>query len=91
MTSFFPMFMKLAGRHCLVVGAGHVGEPKIAGLIDTGARIHVVAIEASSQVHEWAEAGKIELAAPPVCTERSRRQISCRSGHGEPEPERIYL
>lgn len=61
MTNLFPMFMKLAGRHCLVVGAGKVGEPKIGGLIDTGARIHVVTLEASSQVYEWAEAGKIEL------------------------------
>src|SRR3979411_1707271 len=55
------MFMKLAGKQCLVVGAGKVGEPKIGGLIDTGARTHVVAIAASDQVREWAEAGKIEL------------------------------
>src|ERR1700675_116996 len=55
------MFMKLAGKQCLVVGAGKVGEPKIGGLIDTGARIHVVAIAASEQVREWADAGKIEL------------------------------
>ena len=61
MTSMFPMFMKLAGKQCLVVGAGKVGEPKIGGLIDTGARIHVVAIAASDQVREWANAGKIEL------------------------------
>jgi precorrin-2 dehydrogenase/sirohydrochlorin ferrochelatase len=55
------MFMKLAGKQCLVVGAGKVGEPKIGGLIDTGARIHVVAIVASDQVREWADTGKIEL------------------------------
>ena len=61
MTNLFPMFMKLAGKQCLVVGAGKVGEPKIVGLIDTGARIHVVAITASDQVREWADAGKIEL------------------------------
>ena len=61
MTSLFPMFMKLAGRRCLVVGGGRVGEPKIGGLIDTGAHIHVVALEAGAQVHEWADAGKIEL------------------------------
>src|ERR1700716_3598566 len=53
--------MKLAGKQCLVVGAGKVGEPKIGGLIDTGARIHVAAITASDQVREWADAGKIEL------------------------------
>jgi len=60
-TSLFPMFMKLAGKQCLVVGAGKVGEPKIGGLIDTDARIHVVAISATDQVREWADAGKIEL------------------------------
>ncbi len=61
MTSLFPMFMKLAGRPCLVVGAGKVGEPKIGGLIDTGARVHVVALAPSDQVRAWANAGKIEL------------------------------
>jgi len=60
-TSLFPMFMKLAGKECLVVGAGKVGEPKIGGLIGTGARVHVVAIEASDTVHKWANAGKIDL------------------------------
>jgi len=55
------MFMKLAAKRCLVVGAGKVGEPKISGLIDTGASVHVVAIAASGQVREWADAGKIEL------------------------------
>jgi precorrin-2 dehydrogenase len=55
------MFLKLTGRQCLVVGAGKVGEPKIGGLIDTGARIHVVALQASNQVRDWANAGKIDL------------------------------
>lgn len=61
MNSLFPMFMKLTGRQCLVVGAGKVGEPKIGGLIDTGAHIRVVAIEATPAVREWARSGKIEL------------------------------
>jgi precorrin-2 dehydrogenase/sirohydrochlorin ferrochelatase len=60
-TSLFPMFVKLAGRQCLVVGAGKVGEPKIGSLIETGARIRVVATVASAVVREWARRGKIEL------------------------------
>jgi precorrin-2 dehydrogenase/sirohydrochlorin ferrochelatase len=64
-TNLFPMFLKLAGKQCLVVGAGKVGEPKIGGLIDTGASVHVVAIEASGQVHDWADAGKIDLELRP--------------------------
>ena len=65
MTNLFPMFMKLAAKQCLVVGAGNVGEPKIGGLINTGASVHVVAIAASGQVREWADAGKIELELRP--------------------------
>jgi precorrin-2 dehydrogenase / sirohydrochlorin ferrochelatase len=55
------MFVKLEGKRCLVVGAGKVGEPKIGGLIDTGARVRVIALEASEAVQEWAKDGKITL------------------------------
>ena len=61
MSGLFPMFMKLEGKRCLVVGAGKVGEPKIGSLIDTGARIQVIALDASEAVREWANAGKITL------------------------------
>ena len=61
MTSLFPMFLKLEGKQCLVVGAGKVGEPKIGGLLETGAHIRVVALDASAAVREWAREGKIDL------------------------------
>ena len=61
MTNLFPMFLKLEGRNVLVVGAGKVGEPKIASLLETGARVRVVSIEASPAVREWARRGKIDL------------------------------
>jgi precorrin-2 dehydrogenase len=60
-TNLFPMFLKLEGRQVLVVGAGNVAEGKISGLLDTGARIRVVALSASPAVREWAREGKIEL------------------------------
>jgi len=60
-TNLFPMFMKLEGKQCLVVGAGKVGEPKIGGLLETRARIRVVALDASPAVREWARAGRIDL------------------------------
>jgi precorrin-2 dehydrogenase len=60
-TSLFPMFMKLEGRQVLVVGAGNVGEQKIAGLLETCARIRVVALEATAAVREWARQGEIGL------------------------------
>jgi len=61
MSSLFPMFLKLGGRQVLVIGAGKVGESKIAGILDTGARIRVIAREATDSVHGWARAGQLEL------------------------------
>jgi precorrin-2 dehydrogenase/sirohydrochlorin ferrochelatase len=55
------MFLKLAGKQCLVVGAGNVGEPKIGGLLETGAHIRVVSLDASPAVRDWTREGKIDL------------------------------
>ena len=57
------MFMKLEGKHCLVVGAGKVGEPKIDGLLDTGAHIRVVAPSATDGVKYLAREGNITARA----------------------------
>jgi precorrin-2 dehydrogenase/sirohydrochlorin ferrochelatase len=57
--TLFPMFMKLEGRSCLVVGAGTVGEPKISSLIEAGASVRVVALHATAAVVEWARTGAI--------------------------------
>lgn len=65
MTSLFPMFLKLEGKQCLVVGAGNIGESKIAGLLETGARIRVVSINATPAVREWAHIGRVELDLRP--------------------------
>ena len=61
MERMFPMFVRLAGRYLLVVGAGAVGEGKIGSLLDTGARVRVVALRATAQVRHWAQAGAIRL------------------------------
>jgi precorrin-2 dehydrogenase len=60
-SSLFPMFVKLHGRIVLVVGAGKVGEPKIRALLETGARIRVVALEASDAVRNWSRSGLVAL------------------------------
>lgn len=61
--SLFPAFLKIAGRLCLVVGAGRVGEEKIKGLLDAGADVHVVAPRASGRVQAWAREGRIRWEA----------------------------
>src|SRR6478736_6976055 len=57
--TLFPMFMKLEGRSCLVVGAGAIGEPKISSLLASGASVRVVAFQAPAAVAQWWETGAI--------------------------------
>jgi uroporphyrin-III C-methyltransferase/precorrin-2 dehydrogenase/sirohydrochlorin ferrochelatase len=57
--ALFPLFVKLDGRHCLAVGAGPIGESKIAGLLEAGAVVRVVSPAATDQVQEWARQGRL--------------------------------
>lgn len=56
----FPIFLKLAGRRCLVVGAGAEGEAKTASLLLAGAEVRVVAPQARAKVRAWSRSGKVE-------------------------------
>ena len=55
----FPMFVKIAGRDCLVVGAGAIAESKIESLVRCGARVRVVAPRATEAVRRAAREGAI--------------------------------
>jgi len=59
--SLFPIFLKLTGRHCVVVGAGHLAESKIASLRAADAAVTVIAPEASEAINEQAAAGELTL------------------------------
>ena len=56
----FPMFVKLNGRQCVVVGAGTVAEGKIGSLLDAGASVRVVAPRAVRQIQNRVKNGTIE-------------------------------
>jgi precorrin-2 dehydrogenase/sirohydrochlorin ferrochelatase len=58
--TLFPMFLKLGGRPCLVVGAGTVAESKIASLIEADAQVLVVAPDATPGVRSWTQAKRLE-------------------------------
>lgn len=59
--ALFPIFLKLDGRPCLVVGAGNVALEKISSLLQADAVIRVVAPKACRAVENLAAEGRITL------------------------------
>jgi len=57
--SLLPVFIKLANRPCLVVGAGTVAASKIAALLESDALITVVAPTANPEIKQLAAEGKL--------------------------------
>lgn len=57
----YPIFLDISGKLCVVVGAGKVAERRVTGLIDAGALVRVVGIEASAGLVNLAKKGKLEL------------------------------
>lgn len=59
--SLLPIFLKLTGRRCLVIGAGEIALSKIESLLAADADIHVIALAALSEIQALADAGRLQL------------------------------
>ena len=61
--ALFPLFLKLAGKRCLVVGAGPIGLEKVESLLRCGAAIRVIAPLAVDRMQQLHGDGAIEWIA----------------------------
>ena len=60
MTTFYPVFLNLTGRRCVIIGGGQVAEGKISKLLDSGAKIIVISPDATQGIRDYADSGQIE-------------------------------
>jgi len=56
----FPIFLKIAARPCIVIGAGNLAESKIESLQAAHARVTVIAPQATARIVDLAAAGEID-------------------------------
>ena len=63
--SLFPAFLKLANRRVLVVGGGAIATQKIPGLLEAGARVHVVSPKLSPALAELVRTRRIDWSPKP--------------------------
>jgi precorrin-2 dehydrogenase len=57
--SLFPIFLKLEGKPCLVVGGGPIAEGKITGLLRSGASVTVVSPDLTVALAGYAHSNAI--------------------------------
>ncbi len=62
---YFPVYLDIQDRPCLVVGGGAVGTRKALTLLQAGARVTVVSPEATPQLASLAAEGRIRLKRRP--------------------------
>lgn len=58
---YYPIFVELKDRPCLVVGGGNVAEGKVQGLLAAQASVTVVAPQLSPMLQTLADAGELKL------------------------------
>ena len=59
MTTYYPVYLNLRGRRCVIVGGGTVAEGKISRLLDSGADICVVSPDATPGILRFADDGNV--------------------------------
>ncbi|MBV8674965.1 MAG: bifunctional precorrin-2 dehydrogenase/sirohydrochlorin ferrochelatase [Acidobacteriaceae bacterium] len=59
--SLLPIFVKLAGRRCLLVGAGTVALQKVPSLLAAEAHVRVVAPRVRAEIAAFASEGRVEV------------------------------
>ena len=61
MPDYYPVFLNLKGRTCLVVGGGEVAERKVHMLVASGARVRVISPRFNNGIKSLAAKGDVEL------------------------------
>ncbi len=59
-SAYLPVMLDVSGKSCVVVGGGAVAERRLTELLACGARVTVIAPEASERIQAWAHEGNLE-------------------------------
>ena len=60
MPDYYPVYLNLAGKRCVILGGGTVAQGKIAALRQAGANITVISPDATSGIQRAAQRGDVE-------------------------------
>jgi len=56
---YYPVFIDVKGRRCVVIGGGNIGQEKVEKLVECGADVVVISPQVNSPVQQRAEAQEL--------------------------------
>ncbi len=59
MPDYYPVFLNLAGKRCVIIGGGTIAQGKIGGLLQAGCQITVISPDATPGIRQAAQRGDI--------------------------------
>ena len=61
MAPYYPVYLDVRDRRCVIVGGGQVAEGKIAALLESGAEVCIISPEVTGEIQGMADTGMISL------------------------------
>ncbi len=58
---YYPMFLNISGRRCVVVGGGRVALRKVNALLESGADIEIISPDLCSELRTLSEQGQVSM------------------------------
>jgi precorrin-2 dehydrogenase/sirohydrochlorin ferrochelatase len=89
MADYFPAFLDLRGRRCLVVGGGEIGERKTRALLECGARVTIVSPLLTPGLAALAASGRLVHRARPFVRSDPRGCALAVAATGDPRVDRV--
>jgi len=59
--TYYPIFLKISGKKCVVIGGGQVALRKVRTLLEHGASVKVISPDLCSTLNQLAEGGQINV------------------------------
>ena len=101
MSRYYPAYLDLTGRRCVVIGAGDIAERKVAQLLASGADVTLVSPTATAELERLAGAGDLrwikrayvrgDLAGTALAIAATDDEAVNRAVHAEAEREKTLL
>ena len=91
MPRYYPAFIDVRGRDCVVIGGGELGEEKVVKLLECDANVVVISSEVTSVVSDMASRGVVEWIRRDYVYGDLARAFIAIANTGDPEMDsQIY-